>query len=78
MLIDKVGVLLKKKIPLAWCFRPSCFLLDVRSAGKLKISQCFTVFLFFFVPCGKSSVSSLGCFCCLFFLNFFVGMSSLS
>ena len=24
----------------------------------------------FFVPRGKSSVSSLGCFCCFFFLNF--------
>ena len=25
-------------------------------------------FCFVFVPCGKSSVSSLGCFCCFFFL----------
>ena len=28
----------------------------------------FVLFFFFFVPCGKSSVSSLGCFCCFFFL----------
>ena len=40
MLIDKVGVLLKKN-PRAWYFRSSCFRLEVRSTGKLKTSQCF-------------------------------------
>ena len=36
----------------------------------------FFFFFFAFVPRGKSSVSSLGCFCCFFFLlKFLVGMS---
>ena len=30
--------------------------------------RSFFFFFFFFVPCGKSSVSSLGCFCFFFFL----------
>ncbi len=43
------------------------------------ISMLISVLTFFFVPREKSSVSSLGCFCCFFFfLKFFVGMSSLS
>ena len=51
------------------------FFLKLGPRENLKISQCFAVFFcFFFVPRGKSSVSSLGCFCCFFsFLNFLLG-----
>ena len=54
------------------------FFLKLGPRENLKISQCFAVVffcLFVFVPRKKSSVSSLGCFCCFFFsfLNFLLG-----
>ena len=69
---------LLKEIP-----RPLCFP-EVSSAGHLKIFLGVSLgfffvffvvifrffFVFFLVPCGKSSVSSLGCFCCFFFFSF--------
>ena len=75
-----VGVLLKKKFHVLGIFVYFAFFLKLGPRENLKISQCFAVFLFvclfvcFFVPRGKSSVSSLGCFCCFFsFLNFLLG-----
>ena len=42
--VDRYDRSFAKKVPCA--FQPSCFLLEVRSAGKLKISRCFAVFSF--------------------------------
>ena len=36
-----------EKIPRAWYFRPSCFLLEVRSAGKFENFSMFRRFFFF-------------------------------
>ena len=37
---------LAEKFHVPGCGWPSCFLLEARSAGKLKTSQCFAVFFF--------------------------------
>ena len=52
-LIDKVGVL-QKRFHVLGCGWPSCFLLEARSVGKLKTSQCFD-FFFLLRRCAECS-----------------------